>query len=278
MQIAIPKSSLPFARAKDLRLNDPSCGATEDGKNFYLKTAFDKCGTKTTKTGPTITYSNKVLGRPLANKGVISRIRDIEIKFSCTYPRKKVLSSLNIQPNNKKIRDSILANGKFIFSLKLFRTNQFKNPYTKYPVSLHLRQLVYVEVAVRSVKKELSILAQQCYATPSSSRAIPPKHSLIKDSCSADRTLKILNSPTKNVQRFSFETFKFKAGNYKHFYIHCHVIVCNGHDSKSVCARGCVKKGLAKRGKADANSFKLVTGPVAVREQEFDEPKPRSSQ
>ncbi|KAK3752138.1 hypothetical protein QZH41_006512 [Actinostola sp. cb2023] len=218
-------SYLPFARAKDLRLNDPSCGATEDGKNFYLQTA-DKCGTTTTKTGSTITYSNKVLGRPLVNKAVISRIRDIGITFSCSYPREKDLSpTSNIHPNNKTIDSSIQANGKFNFSLKLFPTDKFTNPYTKYPVSIYLRQLVYVEVAVRSVKKELSVLAQQCYATPSSNGAIP-KHWLIKDSCPADPTLKILNSPTKNVQRFSFETFKFTA-NDKDIYVHCHVIACN---------------------------------------------------
>ncbi|KAK3715208.1 hypothetical protein QZH41_020467, partial [Actinostola sp. cb2023] len=275
IQIAIPKSSLPFVRAKDLRLNQPPCRATEDSKNFYLQTAFDKCGTTTTKTGSTITYSNKVLGRPLANKTVISRIRDVGITFSCSYPRTTLLRSSTLQPNNSKYVFTFHSQGKFNFSLQLFPTDQFKNPYTKYPVSFHLRQLVYVEVAVKSVKKELSVLAQQCYATPASNGAAP-KHWLIKDSCPVDPTLKNLTSPNKNVQRFSVQAFRF-VGNHQHVYFHCHVIACNGNGANNLCARGCSKKGIGKRNNED-NSIKLIEGPIAVRGQEIEDPELHGSQ
>ncbi|KXJ15147.1 Deleted in malignant brain tumors 1 protein [Exaiptasia diaphana] len=86
-----------------------------------------------------------------------------------------------------------------------------------------------------------------------------------------DSTLKYLSSPTKNVQRFSVQAFRF-LGKYRHVYFHCHVIACNGNDAKSVCSRGCNKKKIGKRNAEGSDAAVMLSrGPLATRENKIAE-------
>jgi hypothetical protein len=88
-------------------------------------------------------------------------------------------------------------------------------------------------------------------------------------SCLVDSTLKVLNASSHNIQRFSFQAFRF-VGNYKYVYFHCHVIACNGDDTKSTCARGCVKEKPTKR-EVKRKAVRLIQGPFVLKERDNED-------
>lgn len=60
---------------------------------------------------------------------------------------------------------------------------RFKTAYTEsdYPVQVKLRQDLYFQVSVKSKDKRLSVLAENCYATPTQDHLQAVKYHLIKD-------------------------------------------------------------------------------------------------
>ncbi|XP_031554208.1 oncoprotein-induced transcript 3 protein-like isoform X2 [Actinia tenebrosa] len=258
IQISIPKARLPGVVVQDLHLLDPSCRATEDSTHFYLKTLFNQCGTVTNKTSSSITYANKVIERPLPKNVTITRIRELEVSFTCSYSRKKELITSQFQPHKSKLIFNKNVRGNFSFSFRFYPNSSFHTPYAgNFTVPLRLRQPMFFEVSVESENRELDVLAQDCYATPFNS-VTRPRHWLIKDGCLVDSTLKDLNTSSPSVQRFSFQAFRF-VGNYRHLFFHCHVTACDGNDVKSVCARGCAKGKPVKR-KEKSQRRRLMQG------------------
>ena len=58
--------------------------------------------------------------------------------------------------------------GNFTLSLDMFPDKRFVSSYTKddFPVAVLLRKLLFFEASVASGDKQLSIMADRCYATP----------------------------------------------------------------------------------------------------------------
>ena len=74
---------------------------------------------------------------------------------------------------------------------RVFRMNKniylkfirFSSAYTPndYPVKVKLRQHLYFQASVKTKDKTLSVLAENCYSTPSKNRNHDDKYYLIKD-------------------------------------------------------------------------------------------------
>ena len=60
---------------------------------------------------------------------------------------------------------------------------RFSSAYTPndYPVKVKLRQHLYFQASVKTKDKTLSVLAENCYSTPSKNRNHDDKYYLIKD-------------------------------------------------------------------------------------------------
>ena len=58
--------------------------------------------------------------------------------------------------------------GNFTLSLNMFPDKRFVSPYMKddFPVAVVLRKRLFFEISVTSIDRQLSIIADQCYATP----------------------------------------------------------------------------------------------------------------
>lgn len=65
----------------------------------------------------------------------------------------------------------------------LFVHTRFTTAYTQsdFPVQVKLRQNLYFQATVISQDKRLSVLAENCYATPSQDRQRADKYVLLKD-------------------------------------------------------------------------------------------------
>ncbi|KAL9968113.1 hypothetical protein ACROYT_G026445 [Oculina patagonica] len=274
MTIIIPKSLLRGIDRKHLRLRDTTCKAKETSSHFFLTTSLTGCNTTRRHTPTAIVYSNAVLEIPVAAEDVVTRVREIEIQFSCFYSKYGVVSSVGWKPSNRKLLFSDEGKGNFTLSLKMFPDKRFVSPYTKddFPVAVVLRKLLFFEVSVTSGDKQLSIIADRCYATPTQDQTNSLKYEFIKKGCPKDVTVKYHSAPSVSAQRFSLETFKFIA-DHPFVFVHCHVIVCNATDPDSQCAKKCPSSGRERRAVTDhvTDVYSLAQGPLHLARGKRDE-------
>ena len=126
MSITIPKLILKGMDREHIRLLDPKCGATENATHFTLTTALTKCNTTRRHTKSSIVYSNTVLEIPLKNNDIITRVREIEIPFSCYYSNKRTATAVGMRPENRKLVFSEKGKGNFTIMLELFHNKRFQ--------------------------------------------------------------------------------------------------------------------------------------------------------
>ena len=183
MTIIIPKSLLRGIDREHLRLLDTKCKADETSTHFSLTTPLTGCKTKIRHTPTAIVYSNTVLEIPVAAEDVMTRVREIEIQYSCFYSNKGVVSSVGLKPSNRELVFSDEGKGNLTLSLNMFPDKTFAIPYTKgdFPVAVELRQLLFFEVSVTSSDKQLSIIADRCYATPTQDHKNPLNYEFISN-------------------------------------------------------------------------------------------------
>ena len=181
MTIIIPKSLLRGIDREHLWLLDTTCKAEETNVDFSLTTPLTGCNTTRRQTPTAIVYSNTVLEIPVAAEDVVTRVREIEIEFSCFYSKYGVVSSVGWKPSNRKLVFSDEGEGNFTLSLKMFPDKRFVSPYTKddFPVAVLLRKLLFFEASVTSGDKQLSIRTDRCYATPTQQQQNSLKYEFI---------------------------------------------------------------------------------------------------
>ena len=182
MTIIIPKSLLRGIDREHLRLLDTTCKAEETSAQFFLTTPLTGCNTTRRQTPTAIVYSNTVLEIPVAAEDVVTRVREIEIQFNCFYSKYGFVSSVSWK-SNRKLVFSDEGKGNFTLSLNMFPDKRFASHYTKddFPVAVVLRKLLFFEVSVTSSDKQLSIIADRCYATPTQDHTNPLKYAFIRE-------------------------------------------------------------------------------------------------
>ena len=184
MWISIPKNVLPGLDKDHLRLNDVKCGARETRTHFILQTKLTGCQTVSRHTRNFVSYLNNVLEIPLERGQVITRVREVEIPFTCYYSNNGIVSAVGLQVESKKIILSKNGLGKFVLEMNVYPDNRFLASYTRenFPVTLPLRKILFVQVSVDTEDRSLDILAEECFATPDPNPNKPgPKYTFIKD-------------------------------------------------------------------------------------------------
>ena len=125
MSITIPKPILKGMDREYIRLLDPSCRATETPTHFNLKTPLTGCNSTRRHTKSAIVYSNKVLEIPLKNTDIITRVREIEIPFSCYYSNYGVATAVGVKPENRKLVFREKGKGNFTVVLELYHSDRY---------------------------------------------------------------------------------------------------------------------------------------------------------
>ena len=182
MTIIIPKSLLSGNDREHLRLLDTTCKAQETGAYFSLTTPLTGCKTTRRHTASAIVYTNAVSEIPGPVKGVVTRESEIEIQFSCFYSKYGVVSSVGWKPSDRKLLIRNKGDGNFTLSLEMFPNKRFVRSYKKddFPVTVVLRKPLFFEVSVTSSDKQLSIIADRCYATPTEDQKSSLKYEFIR--------------------------------------------------------------------------------------------------
>ena len=184
MWINLPKSLLRRVDRKHLRLLDANCSAQETRTHFILYTKLTECQTVIKHTSSFAYYMNKVLEIPLTQNQIITRVREVEIPFTCYYSNTGVVSAVGIKAQSKKILFSKNGFGKFVLEMSIYPDGKYVGFYTKkdFPLIVPPRKKLFVQVRVDSEDKRLTILADECFATPDVNPYNPGlKYTFIKD-------------------------------------------------------------------------------------------------
>ena len=168
MSISLPKYLLHGLDREHLRLNDVNCGAQETRTHFILRTKLTECHTVSRHTNNFVCYMNKVLEIPIKENQIITRVREVEIPFSCYYSNMGVVSAVGLRVKSKKILFSKKGFGKFVVEMNIFPDNRYLGHYKKkdFPLMVPLRKILFVQVSVDSEDRRLAIFAEECFATP----------------------------------------------------------------------------------------------------------------
>ena len=102
MQIDVKRGLLNGFKPTHLRLNDPSCKAQDNETHFSLIAPLMSCGTVSSHTDDAVVYSNTVKEAEVSYEGMITRIPELTIPFSCYYTKEGVTSTYGIIPRKVK--------------------------------------------------------------------------------------------------------------------------------------------------------------------------------
>ena len=61
---------------------------------------------------------------------------------------------------------STAAYGNLTFSMDMYKTEHYQNPYKSYPVWVHINDTMYLEIKVISNEFQLVLFPLKCWATP----------------------------------------------------------------------------------------------------------------
>ncbi|XP_078618075.1 scavenger receptor cysteine-rich domain-containing protein DMBT1-like isoform X1 [Branchiostoma floridae x Branchiostoma japonicum] len=268
MELSIPEDQLTDINLGNLHWEpDQNCGASTNGTHYIFRTELYSCGTQVTFGPKYVTFLNtiNILGIHLSG-GVITREGDISITSKCKYERQEWVDSTFLPiPGGLNFTEE--GFGQLEVRLSMFPTRQYQSSYraSQYPVPLRMRQHIYMQLEVQGHGQNLSVLALNCKATMSPNPNDTLKYPLIRDGCGSDPTLQTYNINDNSKERFGFEAFRF-IREVKTVYVHCEVMVCNGADSGSRCAQGCVRRGKrAAEEKTDMKGRHMIyQGPIIL--------------
>lgn len=259
MQIDVKRGLLNGFKPTHLRLNDPSCKAQDNETHFSLIAPLMSCGTVSSHTDDAVVYSNTVKEEEVSYEGMITRIPELTIPFSCYYTKEGVTSTYGIIPRKLKMTmDGGDSTTEFVLEISVFKDQEYLLPYgiRDFPLKVALNKPLYVQLAVDSPDNRLELREEKCYATPTQDPDDSMKYDIIRQSCAVDSTVTYYDAP-RGVRRFSFDTFQF-SGDYGNFvYLHCNLVVCNASEPTSRCSVNCLNLEFPRR-KRDTGNEKGV--------------------
>lgn len=124
MSITLPKSLLLGLNREHVTLRDINCVANETKTHYTLTTALTGCGTTARHRKRAVIYSNTVLEIPVVDDAIITRVREIAIRFSCYYKDTGEATAIEIKPDTRKLVFNEAGKGNFTVALDLFRDDE----------------------------------------------------------------------------------------------------------------------------------------------------------
>lgn len=254
MKIVLPKNLILNLAHEHLSLLDPTCKARSNATHYILSTNVTGCGTRSHVYKNFIVYTNRVLESPDDDTDVITRVgkNEIKVPFSCYFNDLEIVHVVGLKPSAHKIHVYVKGRGNYALSLDIFKDKTYgagpvakalQPKYTQadFPISVQLRQRVYVQASLDTRETDLKIFLSNCCSTPMQDHEATMKfrHPLIVKGCPRDPSVQFHASSDPTKVRFSFEAFKF-LGDHDYVFVHCRVHVCDVNDKNSRCAKGCI--------------------------------------
>lgn len=265
MFIFLERKSFQGFDPNKLTLLYPSCRASYNDSHISLRTSLNDCGTTHNESEDAITFHNKVQSVQSYSGNIITREQNVSIPFYCSYGRKAQLRNPSFRIWKNYFTASEGGYGNFTFTMDLFKTGRYLTTYSynDYPITVHLRDRLFLQLAVRSYQSNLVLFVDTCKATPSPDPYSVPQYIFLQRGCKLDATLNYSYSISSK-QRFSIQAFRF-IEEHPVVHLHCEVLACHRNTARSRCLQGCSRyRGRRDEvpGSESTQMYKISSGPI----------------
>ncbi|XP_071379048.1 oncoprotein-induced transcript 3 protein [Centroberyx affinis] len=259
IKVSVPKD---LVGGLELFLSNSSCRGVSNGTHINLSFSLKTCGTVVEVTDDKIVGTNLVTGLPKSSPGssrdMIVRTSKLLLPVTCEFPREYQVSD----GYEASLRSSALelaghSEGVFPFSLELFKSAEFSEPY-RAPPQLRLHDSLFFGVEPRERVEGLAALVDSCFATPSPKADQALKYYLIKDGCISDETVRQFSSKDQLSKHYQVPVFKFIGKDNREVFLHCRVLVCGAGDSR--CAQRCRGRVRRELWTSDPQNQRILSG------------------
>ncbi|XP_039596952.1 ZP domain-containing protein-like [Polypterus senegalus] len=241
MTLFVLKSSVRGLNEHYVRLNDPTCLVTSNSSHLIASVSLNSCGTQLQENSTDLIFRNEITSFDHPHE-VITRKNQVEIPFSCSFPKTGHVSSSFIA-HKANYMFSEAGFGTFTYIFEFYESSEFTriiNP-SQYPIEVELEQMLYMEIDVQSSIANTKLFVESCRATPHDDPYDPVYYDIISNGCVQDDTT-IVYSNNQTEFRFGVAAFNF-IGDYSQVYISCTVILCTSGNPGTRCAQGCMNNG-----------------------------------
>ncbi|KAG5839831.1 hypothetical protein ANANG_G00209220 [Anguilla anguilla] len=243
MTVELEKSSIIGLHEDHLRLNDASCTPTSNSTHVIAAMSLSSCGTILEEDADNLIFKNEITSYDKLGD-VITRKHQVEIGFSCSYPKKGNVS-LEFRAHKIPFVFTEKGFGKFTYQFEFFHSDLFDrmvDPNT-YPVEVPLREMLYMEIKATSSIANTELFVESCRATPVDDPNYHIFYDIFENGCTIDETVVVYPSNPSDF-KFGIEAFTF-IGEHEEVFISCSVILCVGGNPFSRCSQGCINATAA---------------------------------
>ncbi|XP_044059403.1 uncharacterized protein LOC122879399 isoform X2 [Siniperca chuatsi] len=268
MTVEVEKTSLIRRNEDNLHLNDftnPSCSLRRRSNTTHLVAvmSLNTCGTIVEEDEDNIIFKNKITSDD--PNDIISRQHDVEIAFSCVYPKRTNMTLGFRHKNPYAFTEK--GFGAFTFQFEFFESQRFKKQIdsSTYPVEVNLKQMMFMQIEATTSIPNTELFVESCRATPYDNPDSRVSYTIIEHGCVRDNTVQIFPG-SKSQFRFGMEAFEF-IGAHDEVYITCSVILCETGAPGTRCSQGCITSNSGnhrskREAMAQSSSHSISQGPL----------------
>ncbi|KAM3834473.1 scavenger receptor cysteine-rich domain-containing protein DMBT1-like [Vipera latastei] len=251
--------------ASQVYLNTPdrACSAQITGDYVYFIIPFYGCNTEiTTKDNDTITYYNVI--KTINSDYIITRKKNFQFHVLCEMKQNTIVETMFVAQNAVDLTERQI--GHYNVSLAFYSSLSFSHRIVGSTYYVSLNQNLYLQATLHSSDPNVMLFLDTCVASPDSNDFRTLTYDLIRSGCPRDSTYRSLSSPSNNIVRFQFNSFKF-LNKHNSVYLQCKLVVCRVDDLSSRCYKGCLIR--KKRGVDETQEkVNVVVGPLKLLKDE----------
>lgn len=251
--VEVEKNYLIRRNEDNLHLNEftgSSCNLSTLSNTTHLVAvmSLSSCGTIVEEDEDNIIFKNEITSAD--PNEVISRQHDVDIAFSCAYPKRTNLTLGFKHKNPYAFTEK--GFGAFTFEFEFFESPRFRKQIdaNTYPLEVDLKQMMFMQIEATTSIPNTELFVESCRATPYDNPNSRISYTIIEHGCVRDNTVQIYPS-SKAQFRFGMEAFEF-IGAHEEVYITCSVILCETGVAGTRCSQGCIHNSGNHRGKREA--------------------------
>ncbi|KAH0623684.1 hypothetical protein JD844_006731 [Phrynosoma platyrhinos] len=221
---------------------------------------FSGCGTvRQERNNGTILYSNII--KTSAPGYIITRKRNFQFHIMCEMNENTIVETMFYAQNAVDITEKHV--GSYSVNLGFYPSPSFSYEVHSSPYHVLINQELYFQATLNSSDPNLVLFLDTCVASPYAHNFTTLTYYLIRSGCAQDSTYRSLYSPSNNVVRFTFNSFKF-LNQYNEVYLQCKLVVCMANDYASRCYQGCLSR-KKRTVDEDNNKLNVVLGPFKLQ-------------
>ncbi|XP_035991564.1 CUB and zona pellucida-like domain-containing protein 1 [Fundulus heteroclitus] len=270
MSVEVEKTFLIRRNEDILHFNeftDSSCNLSTLSNTSHLVAvmSLDSCGTLVEEDDDNIIFTNVITSAD--KREIISRHHDVEIAFSCSFPKRANLTLGFRHKNPYAFNEK--GFGAFTINFEFFESQRFTKQVdaSSYPVEVYMKQMIFMQIETTTSIPNTELFVESCRATPYDNPNSRISYTIIENGCMKDRTAVIYPS-SKTQFRFGMEAFEF-IGAHEEVYITCSILLCEIGFPGTRCSQGCIRSDTwNNRRKRDApaetSSHSISQGPLRL--------------